>query len=139
MERVSLEREYEADPAAVRRTIRRDPEAFVGAAGFDEVVFAGDRVTFARSLGLASIELTVELDHDADAVLAFDAVEGIFDEMRTEYVVEPTDAGSRVTAWTEFTLGGALASAFDGTLVATQRRREFADQLEYLESALGEK
>lgn len=136
MTRVTAERHFDADAGTVRRAIRSDPESFAAAAGFDEVTVTTDRIEFERSLGVASLELVVELDHDADAVLAFDAVSGIFERMRTEYCVEPDGSGALLTAWTDFTLGGALATAFDGTLVAKQRKREFEAQFDYLEAAL---
>lgn len=134
---VTADREFAAPPATVRRAIEDHPEAFLGAGGFDHVSVGTDRIEFARELGLATLELAVTVDHDADVLLAFDAVEGIFEAMRTEYDVRAEDGGSRVTARTEFTLGGALARAFDGTIVALQRRREFAAQFDYLEKEIG--
>lgn len=134
---VTADREFAAPPATVRRAIEERPEAFLAAGGFDHVSMGADRIEFARELGLATLELVVDIDHDADAVLAFDAVEGIFSEMRTEYDVHAEDGGSRITARTEFTLGGALARAFDGTIVSLQRRREFASQFDYLEKEIG--
>lgn len=133
---VTADRDLDADPATVRRAILTDLQGFFDAAGFDEVTVGDDRIGFARSLGLATISLTVAMDHDADTLVAFDAVEGLFEEMRTEYDVEARAGGSRVVARTEFTLGGALGTAFDGTLVALQRKREFADQFDYLEAVV---
>lgn len=136
MTRVRGSRTFEKRPGDVRDAIEDDIEAFVGAGGFDTAAMEGERIDLARRLGFATIELSVNLDREADALLAFEAVEGIFDHMRTEYAIDETDAGTRVTAWTEFTLGGIFGKALDETLVATQRRREFEDQFDYLESRL---
>ncbi|MGM0399507.1 MAG: hypothetical protein ACQEQY_11035 [Halobacteriota archaeon] len=56
--------------------------------------------------------------------------------MRTEYTVEATDSGSRLVAWTAFTLGGVIGTALDETLVSMQRNREFEEQFDYLETLL---
>ncbi|MFB6093958.1 MAG: SRPBCC family protein [Halanaeroarchaeum sp.] len=136
MTTVSATRTLSAPPTAVRSAIVERPREFVAAAGFDEVRADGDTFSVARELGLATIELTVRLDRDAAAALAFEAVEGIFDHMRTEYVVTATEGGSRVTAETTFSLGGIAGAALDATLVARQRRREFEDQFDYLAATL---
>lgn len=136
MTRVRGSRTFAERPGDVRDAILHDLEAFVGAGGFDNVAMEGERIDLARRLGFATIELSVRLDSEADALLAFEAVEGIFDHMRTEYAVEETDSGTKVTARTDFTLGGIFGKALDETLVATQRRREFEDQFDYLESQL---
>ncbi|MFB6132833.1 MAG: hypothetical protein ABEJ44_05445 [Halanaeroarchaeum sp.] len=133
MARVSASRRIEAPPPIVESVIRDDVAGFVAAGGFDEVRSEGDVLAMSRNLGLASLELEVRVDHDADVVLAFEAVDGLFEQMRTEYAVENADEGSRITAWTEFTLGGFLGEALDETLVSTQRKREFEDQFEYVQ------
>ena len=138
MTRVTADRDLSASPETVRRLLERDHCELVRAAGFDTVESHGQTITFGRSLGFSTLELTVELDPDADAVVAFDAVDGIFESMRTEYHVAEATSGSRVTAWTTFTLGGALGAVLDGSLVAAQRRREFEAQFDYLESNLDE-
>lgn len=137
MARVSGSRILDAPPSRVRSAIRDDLEGFVGAGGFDEVTRRDEEFELSRSLGLATLELTVRLDRDTDTVLAFDAVDGIFERMHTEYEVEAVDSGSRVVARTDFTLGGLVGNALDETLVSTQRKREFEDQFEYLERRLG--
>lgn len=130
---VSSSRVLDAPQSTVETVIRNDVVGFVEAGGFDEVHGEGDEIAMSRSLGLATLELTVRLDHDADAVLAFEAVDGLFERMRTEYAVEAADDGSRLTARTDFSLGGFLGDALDETLVSTQRKREFEDQFEYVE------
>lgn len=136
---MTVDRDLSAPPDAVRRLLERDHCELVRAAGFDTVESHGETITFGRSLGFATFELTVRMDPDADAVVAFDAVEGIFESMRTEYRVAATETGSRVIAATEFTLGGALGAVLDGSVVAAQRRREFDAQFDYLESELDER
>lgn len=136
MTRVRGSRTFEVRPAELEEAIECDVESFVAAGGFDSVSMAGDRIELANRLGLATIELTVRIDREASALLALEAVEGIFDRMRTEYTVEATDSGSRLEAWTDFTLGGIFGKALDETLVSMQRKREFEDQFEYLETRL---
>lgn len=133
MARVNASRVLDAPRSTVETMIRNDIVGFVEAGGFDEVRSEGDVLAMSRSLGLATLELEVRVDHEADAVLAFEAVDGLFEQMRTEYAVEEADGGSRITAWTDFTLGGFLGDALDETLVSTQRKREFEDQFEYVE------
>ncbi len=131
METVTEAAELDAPPEAVRECIRADITRFVEASGFDSVDVEGDVITVSRSIGLATLELTLEVV-ESDAVLALDHTEGIFDSMWTEYRVEPNDGGSRVTATTEFTLGSVLGPVLDAAVIATQRRAEFEDQFEYL-------
>ncbi|MFW5924421.1 MAG: SRPBCC family protein [archaeon] len=136
MTRVTGSRTVAASPAAVRSIIQRNLGAFVGAGGFDSVDVEGDTFAVTRDLGLATIELTARVDQDADGVLAYEAIDGIFEHMRTEYAVDPAESGAKITAVTEFSLGGIFGSALDATLVSTQRKREFEDQFDYLESQL---
>ena len=135
METVTESIELDASPEAVRECIREDVPRFVEASGFDSVDVDGDFITVSRSIGLATFELTLEVV-ESDAVLALDQTEGIFDRMWTEYRVEPSDGGSRVTATTEFTLGRVLGPVLDAAVIATQRRAEFEDQFAYLAEEL---
>ena len=136
MKRVDAERDLDAPVEAVQQAIEGDMEEFIRSAGFDSVTVDGDEFVFSRNVGLATIELTVERDRDSSATLAFDAVEGMFDEMRSEYDVVPTADGSRITAWTEFTLGGTVGTILDSTVVARMRKKEFVQQFDYLETRL---
>ena len=136
MAHVTTTRTFSAPPAAVRSVIDRDLESFVGAGGFDSVNVSGKTIDVVRDLGLATLELTVRVDRDADVFLAYEAVDGIFERMRTEYSIEPAGDGTRVAAQTEFALGGIFGQALDATLVSTQRKREFEDQFDYLDSQL---
>lgn len=137
MTSVTASRTYASPPNTVREEIRDNLASFVDAGGFDSVEVEDGRMRMKRSLGFATIELTVRLDAEADAVLAFEAVEGIFERMRTEYHVHADDGGSRVTASTDFTLGGVFGTVLDATLVSKQRKREFEEQFDYLEAELG--
>lgn len=131
MQTVTVTREIDAQPDAVREQLR-DLEAFTLAAGFDEVTVAGDELRVANRVGVAEIELQLAVV-DADADLAYEQVAGIFEAMRTEYDVQPADAGTRVTATTEFALDvPVVGDVLDATLIARQRRRELTAQLDWL-------
>ncbi|MGM0399508.1 MAG: hypothetical protein ACQEQY_11040 [Halobacteriota archaeon] len=78
MARVRGSRTFPVPPAELSGLIERDVESFVAASGVDSVSRTGDRIALANRLGLASIELVVRIDTAADAVLAFDAVDGLF-------------------------------------------------------------
>ncbi|MFB6201925.1 MAG: SRPBCC family protein, partial [Halorhabdus sp.] len=127
MQEVTVSREIGASPEAIVDVLS-DVGAFMRAAGFDDVTVEGDRVIVERAIGLAKLELTLEL-RDGDTPLAYDQVEGMFDEMTTAYRVEEHDDGARVTAQTEFELGGVIGSALDATLIKRQRTNELEDQL----------
>lgn len=137
MNSVSLSRRIDAPPDAVREAMR-DVEPFVRSAGFDEVAVDGETVRVANDVGLASVELTLELLDDPDADLAYEQREGIFESMRTEYVATPTADGSEVTAATTFALDVALVGdLLDATVIERQRRAELSAQLDWLEGRCG--
>lgn len=132
MQTVTVERAIDAPPAAVRDALSR-VQPFVAASGFDRVAVDGDTVEVANDVGVASIELTLELVDDPDADLAYVQTAGIFEEMATTYVVEPTDDGSLVTATTEFALDVAVVgSVLDATVIKRQRRSELESQFDWL-------
>jgi hypothetical protein len=137
METVTHAIDLPVSPDVVRERIREDVPAFIRASGFDSVTVTEDAYTVSRSIGLATLELTLEAV-ESDAVLALDQSAGFFDTMWTEYRVEPTDTGSRVTASTEFTIGRVLGPVLDGTMIRKQRLREFEAQFEYLREAVAE-
>jgi hypothetical protein len=136
METVTYETTLEAPPEAVRAIIERDLAGFTEAAGYDSVTIEGETIRVARRMGLATIELTLRIDEDSEAVLALDQTDGIFDRMWTEYRVEEAAAGSRIIAETEFTLGSVLGPVLDAALIADRRRSEFVSQFDYLADAL---
>ncbi|MEF8799520.1 MAG: SRPBCC family protein [Halolamina sp.] len=127
----------DAAPDAVREKIR-DVEPFMRAAEFDGVVVDGDRIELTNGVGIATIELTLELFDEPDADLAYRQRDGIFDEMVTRYTVEPTEDGSVVTAETEFQIDVALVGKLmDATIIKRQRRKELNAQFDWLETEFG--
>ena len=135
METVTVKRSLPASKSAVRELVRSDIPAFVRASGFDRVHVDGESYTVSRGIGFATFELTLERVA-SESLLEFEQVEGIFDRMWTEYRLEETEQGCAFIATTEFTLGGVLAPVLDGTMIKTQRTREFELQFDYVESAL---
>jgi len=134
METVELERELEATPEEVRPLVT-DVGPFMEAAGFDEVTVDGDIVTITNSVGLLTIELTLRVLETED-VLAYEQVDGIFDEMVTRYTLSETETGTVVRAQTDFALDvDVVGSILDGTIIARQRRKELTAQFDYLEEA----
>ncbi|MFB6112754.1 MAG: SRPBCC family protein [Halodesulfurarchaeum sp.] len=133
MATATASRELRQPPDAVREYIRSDVMGFLEASGFDEVTREGEDYRVAKDIGLARLELVLSVE-ETEGVLALDQVDGIFDEMWTEYHVEEAEAGSLITAMTEFTLGGVLAPVLDPTMIRSQRIHEFELQFEYLET-----
>lgn len=133
METVSVERTIDAEPAVAIERLQ-DLEALMDAAGFDEVAVDGDRVTVTKHVAIATLQLTVDVV-ESDAELAYEQVDGIFEEMLTRYEIEETDEGTHVTATTEFEVAARFAGPLlDATVVKRQRRKELSGQLAYLET-----
>lgn len=133
METVTVTRRIEAPPSAVEEAFA-DVERFVESGGFDEVTVEGDAVTLRNAVGLASIELELELVEEPDAVLAYVQREGIFREMETRFALEADDGATEVTGTTEFGLkGGPVGSILDATVIKRQRRKEMERHMDYLE------
>lgn len=138
METVSVSREITAPPDAVRERMQ-DIGPFMRAAGFDEVDVKGDRIDLTNGVGIATIELTLELAEDPDAALTYRQVEGIFEEMVTRYTVNPSDSGTKVTAETEFAIDVALVGKLmDATVIKRQRRKELEQQFDWLAAELAD-
>ena len=137
MATVTHSRTFDAPPADVRDRVR-DVGAFMRASGFDAVAVDGQTIHLENQVGILTIEMTVrQIDRD-DAVLAYEQVSGLFDEMVTSYAVEAVDEGTRVTAETSFSLGVAVVGdVLDGTVITRQRRRELEAQFDWLEAQLG--
>ncbi len=131
MEKVRVSRSFEASGRRVRETVRKDVPAFIRASGFDSVTVEGDLYTVSRNIGLATFELTLERV-ESDELLEFEQIEGIFDRMWTEYRLEDQTHGCELVATTEFTLGKILGPVLDGTMINTQRVREFELQFDYV-------
>ncbi|MFB6153833.1 MAG: SRPBCC family protein [Halodesulfurarchaeum sp.] len=137
METVSRSRELPYPPDAVREVIHDDIAAFMRASDFDSVRVEGEQIEVSRSIGLATLSLSLSLRPDQDATLAYEQESGIFERMETRYTVSGTDEGARVVAKTDFTLGGVLGSVLDATVIRAQRQSEFEGQFDYLEDVLG--
>lgn len=135
METVSVSRTFDSPPDAVREVILADVPAFIRASGFDSVLIDGEEITVSREIGIATFELTLE-ERESNHLLAFDQTAGLFERMWTDYRLEATDTGSKLTATTEFTIGGVLAPVLDGTMIHKQRTREFELQFDYVAEQL---
>lgn len=134
MERVVCSRDTDRSPAAVRDDLQ-DVVRLTEAAGFDTVERDGDTVHVENRVGLARVEMTFRLRPSSDADLAYEQVEGLFDEMVTRYEVTATEDGTRVDVETEFELGvSLLGDVLDATVIRRQRRDELTDQLDWLAS-----
>lgn len=136
MQTVSVSRIITADAAAVREAMA-DLEPFMQAGGFSEAAVDGDTIYLRQNLGLGRIELDLEVVEAPDAELAYEQREGIFDEMRTRYELDAVEAGTQVTATTEFELGGVVGPVLDATIVKRKRRSELNAQFDWLEDAVG--
>lgn len=136
MQSVTISRRFDADPQAVRDAME-DVGPFMKAAGFDEVDVDGETIRVENQVGIATIELTLVLLDNDESDLAYEQVDGIFEEMRTDYTVTPTSGGSELTATTEFGLDVALVGdILDSTIIKRQRRKELTAQFDWLETVL---
>lgn len=136
MQSVTCTRHLEAPADAVESAIL-DIEPFMLASGFDEVDVDGETVRVANEMGIATIELVLELVEAPDAVLAYEQRDGIFEEMRTTYRVSETPDGCEVVATTAFALDVALVgSLLDATVIKRQRRKELDAQFDWLEGVV---
>lgn len=133
MESISLSRTIDAPPDEVRPLIE-DAEPFMRAAKFDAVTLDGDRLTIENGFAIARIELDLRLVDEPGTVLAYEQVDGIFEEMWTGYEIEATEAGTTVTARTDFALDvDVVGGVLDATVIKRQRTRELEAQFDYLE------
>lgn len=132
METVTVSEQFDADIDRARDAIT-DIGPLMRACGFDGVTVDGDIVTITNHVGLATVELTVEVIDRSDAALAYEQREGIFEEMDTRYVLTETAGGVEITATTEFAIQARLVGpVLDATVVSRQRRRELRSQFDYL-------
>lgn len=130
METASVEREFEVAPTVVEDVLD-DVTTFYDAAGF-EVDRDGERLELVKRLAIARFELDVELVDDEDAALAYEQVDGPFAAMRTRYLVDETDDGSRLTIETNFEAPTSGFGTFiNGALIKRQRGTEL-DAMEEL-------
>jgi len=71
MNSVTLWRTIDAPPTVVRESMN-ELDQFMRASGFDEVHVDGETVRVANEMGIATIELTLELVDRPDADLAYE-------------------------------------------------------------------
>jgi hypothetical protein len=137
MQTVSVERHLNGDVDTVRDAMA-DVEAFMLAAGFDEVSLDGRDLHIANRVGIAKLELELRVV-DGDAPLEYVQESGIFREMRTRYAVEESDGGVTVRATTDFAVDVGLVGEFlDATVIKRQRKKELNAQFDYLERVVAE-
>jgi len=138
MQSVTVSRTIDA-PRTTIQAAMEDLEPFMLSAGFDEVRIDGDEMHLRNRVGIATIELTLGLLDEPDAVLAYEQREGLFESMRTVYYLEDAgEAGTRIEATTDFALDVALVGdLLDATVIKRQRRKELDAQFDHLESAAG--
>jgi ribosome-associated toxin RatA of RatAB toxin-antitoxin module len=131
-----MSRRFDASPDAIHELIH-DVGAFMRAGGFDEVVVEDDRIDLTNRVGIATIEVQLEIFDEDDTALSYRQRDGIFEEMTSTYTLTPTDDGCEVTANTEFAIDVALVGdLMDATIIKRQRRRELEAQFDWLESQL---
>lgn len=132
METLTVTETFDGDVDSLRDAIT-DVGPFMRAAEFDEVTVDGDIVRIANHVGLATIELELEIVEESDAVLAYEQRDGIFEDMVTRYTLTEVPAGVEVEATTEFALQARLIGpVLDATVISRQRRRELKAQFDYL-------
>jgi len=132
METVTLGRTIAAPESEVRELVT-DVGPFMEAAGFDEVAVERDIVTITNHVGLLTIELTLRV-LESDDLLAYEQVDGIFQEMVTRYTLDEVAGGVEIEATTEFALDvDVVGSVLDSTVIARQRRKELSAQFDYLQ------
>jgi len=132
METVTVSRSIPGDPEEITAEMQ-DLGPFMEAAGFDEVRVDGEEFVIENNVGMLTISLTLRRI-EADAALAYEQVDGIFEEMRTDYTLQPADSGTTVTAVTSFELDvSVVGPLLDATVISRQRRKELTAQMEYLE------
>lgn len=136
MQSVTVSRTIPTDPETVRDLVT-DLEPFMRAGGFSEVTVEDEEIYLRQNIGLGRIELDLRVVPDADVALAYEQIDGIFNEMRTEYEFESVPEGTRITARTEFELGGVFGSVLDATVVTRKRRSELNAQFDYLDATVG--
>lgn len=133
MNSVSLSRSVDRSVQSVREEMA-DLEAFTEAAGFDEVVAEGDRVSITNHVGLLELSLDLVVVEDEPETLVLEQTDGIFESMTTRYTVTGDTDSCEVTAETEFALDVAIVGqVLDATVIERQRTRELENQLDWLE------
>lgn len=136
MESVTVRRTSPAEPESLREAMT-GLKPFMKSAGFDTVSVDGRDIEVANDVGVATIELSLRLRDDPEVDLAYEQVDGIFEEMWTSYTVTAVADGAEVTATTEFGLDVAIVGGvLDSTIIKRQRRKELYAQFDWLESVV---
>jgi ribosome-associated toxin RatA of RatAB toxin-antitoxin module len=134
MHSITIARELAAPPDEVRELVQ-DVEPFMRAAGFSTVEVDGVALTIGKGFAVAKLELDLRLLEEPDTVLAYEQVDGIFEDMYTGYVLEETAEGCRISATTDFELDvAAVGAILDATVIRRQRTKELESQFDYLEA-----
>lgn len=132
MQTVAVSRQIDKSPQSLCAAMQ-DIEPFMRAGGFDSVAVHGNSIEVSNTIGIAEIELSLQIINDPDDALSYEQVDGIFKEMRTTYTVTGTPETSTVSATTEFALDiGLIGDFLDATIIKRQRKRELNDQFSYL-------
>lgn len=132
METVTVTQRIDAPAAAIRNAMA-DTGPFMRAAGFDDVYIEDEYIEVSNTVGIATIELTLEILNDIDADFGYRQESGIFNDMRTTYTVIPCDNGNEVSAATDFELQMPLGGdILDSTIIKRQRRKELGSQIDWL-------
>jgi hypothetical protein len=132
METVTVTETVDAGPDRIREVVT-DVGALMRAVKFEDVRIDGNIIEISNHVGLATIELPLEMFDNPDAILAYEQRDGIFDDMVTRYFLAETATGVEVTATTEFAIQARLGGPLlDATVVSRQRRRELTAQFDHL-------
>jgi hypothetical protein len=139
MEEVTVTRDLPAPKESVVPLVE-DTRSFMDAAGFDAVRVEDETIRIQNRVGLFDVELIVEVVDEDDAVLAYEQVDGIFDEMHTAYHLTASDRGTTISATTRFRAVDLpiVGQVLDATVVKRQRNSELDTQFDWLESQLGD-
>jgi len=139
MHEVTVTRDLPATADEIGRLIA-DTQSFMNAAGFDAVRVDGDTIRIQTRVGLFDADLVVEVVERADAVLAYEQRDGIFEAMDTVYRLDDGDGATRVTATTTFEAVDLpiVGKVLDTTVVKRQRSSELDTQFDWLEAQVSE-
>lgn len=133
METVSVGREFDASENRVR-SVLGDVTALFETAGFD-VERDDDHLQLSKRVAVTQFELTVKLDEEEPAALAYDQVSGPFEEMATRYRVDSNATASHLAIETSFEPPAVgFGSFLNGAAVKRQRRAELDAVASLLES-----
>lgn len=123
METIAVDREYDAPEHSVR-SVLGDVTEFFEAAGFG-VARTDDRLKLSKRVAVTQFELHVRLQEAESTTLAYEQVSGPFEAMTTDYQVDASSNGSRLTIETSFEPPATGVGSFlNRAAVKRQRRAE---------------